>query len=77
MEGYTEPPSKKLTVPAFCLRFNDVRNVGLTRRHYTGFVMIGQHAFVRPEEYDMNQYFLDLYYWFEDNNFPMNEFILS
>ncbi|AMD29557.1 hypothetical protein Nps_00290 [Candidatus Nanopusillus acidilobi] len=75
VEGYTEPPSKKLTVPQFCLRFNDVRNVGLTGRHYTGFVMIGQHAFVRPEEYDMNQYFLDLYYWFEDNNFPMNEFI--
>ncbi|MFZ8856306.1 MAG: alanine--tRNA ligase-related protein, partial [Candidatus Nanopusillus sp.] len=57
------------------LRFNDVRNVGLTGRHYTGFVMIGQHAFVKPEEYDINQYFLDLYYWFEDNNFPMNEFI--
>jgi len=37
--------------------------------------MIGQHAFVKPEEYDINQYFLDLYYWFEDNNFPMNEFI--
>jgi len=75
VEGYTEPPSKKLTVPQFCLRFNDVRNVGLTGRHYTGFVMIGQHAFVKPEEYDINQYFLDLYYWFEDNNFPMNEFL--
>jgi len=75
VEGYTEPPSKKLIVPQFCLRFNDVRNVGLTGRHYTGFVMIGQHAFVKPEEYDINQYFLDLYYWFEDNNFPMNEFI--
>jgi len=75
VEGYTEPPSKKLTVPQFCLRFNDIRNVGLTGRHYTGFVMIGQHAFVKPEEYDINQYFLDLYYWFEDNNFPMNEFL--
>jgi alanyl-tRNA synthetase len=75
VEGYTEPPSKKLTVPQFCLRFNDIKNVGLTGRHYTGFVMIGQHAFVKPEEYDINQYFLDLYYWFEDNNFPMNEFI--
>jgi len=75
VEGYIEPPSKKLTVPQFCLRFNDVRNVGLTGRHYTGFVMIGQHAFVKPEEYDINQYFLDLYYWFEDNNFPMNEFL--
>jgi len=75
VEGYAEPPSKKLTVPQFCLRFNDVRNVGLTGRHYTGFVMIGQHAFVKPEEYDINQYFLDLYYWFEDNNFPMDEFL--
>jgi alanyl-tRNA synthetase len=75
VEGYTDPPSKKLVVPQFCLRFNDVQNVGLTGRHYTGFVMIGQHAFVSPEEYDINQYFLDLYYWFEDNNFPMNEFL--
>ncbi|BFI73412.1 alanine--tRNA ligase [Nanoarchaeota archaeon] len=75
VEGYVDPPSKKLVVPQFCLRFNDVQNVGLTGRHYTGFVMIGQHAFVKPDEYDMNNYFLDLYYWFEENKFPMEEFI--
>ncbi|BBL45236.1 alanine--tRNA ligase [Nanobdella aerobiophila] len=75
VEGYTDPPSKKLTVPQFCLRFNDIDNVGLTGRHYTGFVMIGQHAFMKPEEYNKDQYFLDLYYWFEENKFPMEEFL--
>jgi len=52
-----------------------VENVGLTGRHYTGFVMIGQHAFVRLEEYDINQYFLDLYEWFEKKKFPMDDFV--
>ncbi len=63
-KGIIDPPSKKLTVPQFCLRFNDVGNVGFTGRHFTGFVMIGQHAFVAPEEYDINQYFEDLFEWF-------------
>jgi len=74
-DGIIEPPSKKLIIPQFSLRFNDVENVGLTGRHYTGFVMIGQHAFVKPEEYDINQYFLDLYEWFEKKGFPMDDFI--
>ncbi|MDQ3888430.1 MAG: alanine--tRNA ligase-related protein, partial [Thermoproteota archaeon] len=29
-------------VPQMCLRFNDIENVGLSGRHYTGFCMIGQ-----------------------------------
>jgi len=74
-EGIIEPPSKKIIIPQFSLRFNDVENVGLTGRHYTGFVMIGQHSFVRPEEYDIDQYFLDLYEWFEKEKFPMDDFI--
>ncbi len=73
--GYIDPPAKKLVIPQFCLRFNDIENVGLTGRHYTGFVMIGQHAFVKPEEYDKDSYFLDLYSWFEKNRFPMEEFL--
>ena len=44
VSGEVEPPANPLTVPQLCLRFNDIDNVGLTGSHYTGFVMIGQHA---------------------------------
>ena len=37
-----ELPSNPLLVPQIDLRFNDIENVGLTGRHYTGFCMIGQ-----------------------------------
>jgi alanyl-tRNA synthetase len=37
-----ELPSNPLVVPQMCLRFNDIENVGLSGRHYTGFCMIGQ-----------------------------------
>jgi len=63
--GEVEPPAKKLVLPQFCLRFNDIDNVGITGAHYTGFVMIGQHAFVTPEEYDTNQYLRDIYTWLD------------
>ncbi len=76
VEGIVDPPSKKLTVPQFSLRFNDIGNVGFTGRHYTGFVMIGQHAFVPPEEYDINSYFRDLYDWFISIGIPREELVL-
>ena len=37
-----ELPKNPLVVPQMCLRFNDIENVGLSGRHYTGFCMIGQ-----------------------------------
>jgi len=37
-----ELPANPLVVPQMCLRFNDIENVGLSGRHYTGFCMIGQ-----------------------------------
>lgn len=37
-----ELPSNPLVVPQMSLRFNDIENVGLSGRHYTGFCMIGQ-----------------------------------
>lgn len=37
-----ELPTNPLVVPQMCLRFNDIENVGLSGRHYTGFCMIGQ-----------------------------------
>ncbi|MFW9952230.1 MAG: alanine--tRNA ligase-related protein, partial [Candidatus Thorarchaeota archaeon] len=59
--GEIEPPAKKLIIPQFCLRFNDIENVGLTLAHNTGFVMIGQHQFVPPEEWDQDQLFIDIH----------------
>ncbi|NOZ81256.1 MAG: alanine--tRNA ligase [DPANN group archaeon] len=50
-------------VPQFCMRFNDIDNVGITGAHYTGFVMIGQHAFMKPEDWDQTKYFSDIHRW--------------
>jgi len=59
--GEVEPPANKLIIPQFCLRFNDIENVGLTGSHNTGFVMIGQHVFVSPEEWNQGELFLDIH----------------
>lgn len=37
-------PANPLIVPQFCLRFNDIPNVGITGRHYSCFCMVGQHS---------------------------------
>ena len=29
--GEVEPPAKKLIIPQFCLRFNDIENIGISR----------------------------------------------
>ena len=63
VSGEVAPPANPLVVPQFCLRFNDIDNVGITGAHYTGFVMIGQHAFVPPEEWDQPKYFTDIHNW--------------
>ncbi len=39
-----------LIVPQICLRFPDIENVGVTGRHFTSFMMAGQHAFNYPAE---------------------------
>ncbi|MFX1317003.1 MAG: alanine--tRNA ligase-related protein, partial [Promethearchaeota archaeon] len=59
--GEVEPPAKKLLIPQFCLRFNDIENVGITGSHNTGFVMIGQHSFVPPEEWNQGELFMDIH----------------
>ncbi|MHA1336464.1 MAG: alanine--tRNA ligase-related protein, partial [Promethearchaeota archaeon] len=48
-------------IPQFCLRFNDIENVGITGSHCTGFVMIGQHVFVPPEEWNQGELFKDMH----------------
>jgi len=49
--GELEPPANPLICPQFCLRFNDLDNVGLTGRHYSGFVMLGIQVFNTPRNY--------------------------
>lgn len=66
ISGEVEPPAKKLVIPQFCLRFGDVDNVGVTGSHCTGFIMIGQHQFVEPGEWDQNKAFKDLYSYIID-----------
>jgi alanyl-tRNA synthetase len=61
ISGEVEAPAKKLVIPQFCLRFGDIDNVGITGSHCTGFVMIGQHAFVSPEEWNQEKFFMDIY----------------
>ena len=63
VSGAVEPPANPLVVPQYCLRFNDIDNVGITGRHKTGFIMVGQHAFTKPDEFDQNRYLSDKHQW--------------
>ena len=58
VSGELEPIANPLIVPQPCIRFNDIANVGVTGRHYSNFVMIGQHAF--------NTKNTGLFYWKEE-----------
>jgi len=75
VSGLVEPPANPLVVPQVCMRFNDIDNVGITGRHYTSFVMIGQHAFVSPtEKFDKNRYLGDIMKWLEKGmGLPLHE----
>ncbi|NIO21500.1 MAG: alanine--tRNA ligase [Candidatus Aenigmarchaeota archaeon] len=63
ISGEVEPPANPLVIPQFCLRFNDIDNVGVTQSHNTGFVMIGQHSFVPPKKWDQEKVFRDIHVW--------------
>ncbi len=39
-----ELPANPLIIPQACMRFNDIPNVGRTGKHFTSFVMVGQHS---------------------------------
>ncbi len=74
VSGEVAPPANPLIVPQFCLRFNDIDNVGITGAHYTGFVMIGQHAFMPKEKFDQAKYFSDIKTWLTKGlGLPNNE----
>ncbi len=63
VSGEVKPPANPLVIPQFCLRFGDVDNVGITGSHNTGFVMIGQHMFVSPKEWNKNKVFEEIHQW--------------
>lgn len=74
VSGEVEPPANPLVVPQFCLRFNDIDNVGITGAHYTGFVMIGQHAFMPPDKWKQSDYFNHIHSWLTKGlGLPLNE----
>eukprot|EP00697_Spironema_sp_BW2_P015228 gnl/Spiro4/5989_TR3068_c0_g1_i1.p1 gnl/Spiro4/5989_TR3068_c0_g1~~gnl/Spiro4/5989_TR3068_c0_g1_i1.p1 ORF type:complete len:976 (+),score=410.67 gnl/Spiro4/5989_TR3068_c0_g1_i1:49-2976(+) len=49
--GELEPPANPLIQPQFCLRFNDLDNIGLSGRHYSGFNMLGIQVFNLPDKF--------------------------
>lgn len=49
--GEMAPPANPLICPQFCVRFNDLDNIGLTGRHYSGFTMIGIQVFNYENDY--------------------------
>ena len=49
--GEMEPPANPLICPQFCVRFNDLDNIGLTGRHYSGFIMLGIQVFNLPDKF--------------------------
>jgi hypothetical protein len=49
--GELDPPANPLICPQFCVRFNDLENIGHTGRHYSGFVMLGIQVFNAPDKY--------------------------
>ncbi len=51
VSGEVPPPADAVLEPQFCLRFSDIDSVGITGRHYTGFIMAGQHTFNTPEKH--------------------------
>ena len=65
VSGEVAPPANPLVIPQFCLRFNDVDSVGLSG-HFTGFVMLGELAFMPPEKYDRDKYVSDYLTWLQE-----------
>lgn len=49
--GEMDPPANPLVQAQFCARFNDLDNIGLTGRHYSGFIMLGNQVFNKPDNY--------------------------
>ena len=74
--GEVAPPANPVVEPQFCLRFNDIDNVGITGAHYVGFVMLGEHAFYPPKEFDKEKYVQDHLTWLNEGMGLANEHIV-
>ncbi|HUT81450.1 MAG TPA: alanine--tRNA ligase [Candidatus Bathyarchaeia archaeon] len=51
VSGEVDPPANPVLIPQPCLRFNDIDNVGLSGRHFTSFVMVGELVFNKPNKF--------------------------
>ncbi len=65
VSGEVSPPANPLVIPQMCLRFPDIDNVGITG-HCVAFVMMGQHGFFSPKDYDTNKYISDYLTWLHE-----------
>ncbi|MBW2970165.1 alanine--tRNA ligase, partial [Candidatus Woesearchaeota archaeon] len=65
VSGEIAPPANPLVIPQTCLRFSDIDNVGITA-HLVGFVMMGEHGFFPPKEYNVEKYMSDHLTWLQE-----------
>jgi alanyl-tRNA synthetase len=65
-------PANPLVVPQMCMRFNDIPNVGVSGKHYTSFVMVGQHSIADSDGYWKDRC-IDLDFNLMTNVFGINE----
>lgn len=63
VSGEVPPPANPLIIPQPSLRFNDIDNVGITNRHYTCHIHMGQHAFLPPQDFKPSEYLKHIYVW--------------
>lgn len=62
VSGEIDPPANPLVIPQLVIRFPDIDNVGITG-HFVCFIMLGQHAFMPPQEYNIDKYLQDHLKW--------------
>ncbi len=65
VSGEISPPANPLVIPQMCVRFPDIDNVGITG-HCVAFVMMGQHGFFPPKDYNTNKYISDFLTWLHE-----------
>jgi alanyl-tRNA synthetase len=65
VSGEIAPPANPLVIPQMCVRFPDIDNVGITG-HCVAFVMMGQHGFFPPKDYNPDKYISDLLTWMHE-----------
>jgi len=75
VSGEVDPPANPVVEPQFCLRFNDIDNVGITGSHYVGFIMLGEHSFQPPTKFSPDQYVQDHLTWLNEGMGLSNEHI--